>query len=231
MASRRQSFFVNVGPEETIAERPFTAPVHTTEDLDGLRLMLTRLQETLAAHPELRRRHKPFRTQLLEDGDRPHQLVITRPHNLRVWPEKIAVGFFGHMRPGAEDITLPAVQQVDEELIGDFPRFGGLLSYSSLKLPNGDWGNMALFRDMEAMERWNNNRRHTTAIRMLAARHYDSIRLHVGQLDNWSLSLMRTKYYQFDAQGSMWLGICKRVSEDSPLLPPDAPASCPMSPP
>jgi hypothetical protein len=153
-----------------------------------------------------------------------HQIVLSQVERLRTLQELIVVGFFGHMRPGAEGSSLPAVRQVDEELIADFPSFSGILSYSSLRLEGGNWGNVATFSDMAAMEAWNCNRRHFEAVRRLSALHYGSIRLHVGRLEGGvsrgEVHLLRTKYFQFDEAG-VWKALCDRTSGAS---------RCPMSP-
>ncbi|HEY3997794.1 MAG TPA: hypothetical protein VGO93_02935 [Candidatus Xenobia bacterium] len=206
--------FNPVSPHAGMPDRPFTDPTLAQSDFDTLAQMLSRVEELLQAHPELRRTRSPFRT-VLTENDRPHQVIIARPGDLRTRLQFTVVGFFGTMQPGAEEVTLQAVKAVDEELIGEFPRFGGLLSYNSKQLPTGDWGNMAVFKDMATMERWNRNAIHANAIRQLAALHYKSIRLHVvdltGGLSGGQLQPVRTKYYEFDPkQGSMWRGLAMR---------------------
>ncbi len=203
-----------------MADRPFTDPSHVASDRLHVAHMIRRLWRTCEEHPELKRTRFPFRRVYQEDGRRPHQVILTRPDDLRTRDEFIVIGFFGHMREGAERVTLIAVQQVDEELIGDFPRFGGLLSYSSMLLENGDWGNVATFKDMDSMIRWANNRRHTTAVRLLAARHYANIRLHTlairrGGLNANHLEPVRTKFYEYGSDGE-WRGLREWAAEQTP---------------
>jgi hypothetical protein len=222
---------VALQPEEEVSGRPFTEPARTQMDLITIGHMVRRIGDVLTEHPEFPASLCPPHRAVINEEGHPHQIVISQAERLRTLTDLIVVGFFGHMRAGAENVTLAAVQQVDEELIADFPSFGGILSYSSMRLAGGNWGNVATFSDMAAMEQWNCSQRHFDAVRRLSAQHYDCIRLHVGQVvggvAHGEVHLKRTKYFQFETAG-VWRGLCDRsttvsrcpMSAAPPPLPP-----------
>ena len=70
------------------------------------------------------------------DSNRFYRLVITGPQKLRELDRITAVGFFGEVRPDSD--AAEAVHRVDDELIGDFGQFKGLLSNSSVEFPSGN---------------------------------------------------------------------------------------------
>ncbi len=207
--------YLSIPPDEAVQGRPFTDPLEAVRDVATIRHMVARLNAVLraqAAWPAVL--EPPCRFLLTEDGEI-HQVVVSRPHELMERLAFVVVGFFGQMRAGADQTTLPAIQEVDEALIAEFPRYSGILSYSSLRLPAGNWGNVAFFADMDAMENWNCNRRHVDAVKKLAAAHYDSIRLHVGLITQGlcgcDLRLVRTKYFQYEPEG-VWKALADRTS-------------------
>ena len=92
---------------------------------------------------------------------------------------------------------------MDDELIGEFPTHPGVLSYSSLELDGGDWGNLILLDGDAARERWRDGERHAYAARELT-RHYTDVRLHRGVLPGGVGAgrepvLRRTRYYDYRA--------------------------------
>ena len=78
--------------------------------------------------------------------------------------------------------TRAPLTAMDDELIGEFPAHPGVLSYSSLELDDGDWGNLILLDGDGARQRWREGERHAYAARELAPRHYTDVRLHQGVL-------------------------------------------------
>ena len=179
-----------------IVDRTFADPEETVHDHAVMTYMLRRVKQTLMGYEE------PVRVRISEPEGRDHQVIITYPLALHRGRKFTAVGFFGRMQAGAENRTLSSVQEVDEALIGDFKNFDGLLSYSTFQLEVDRYANMAIFRDRKAMEQWRVNQRHTDAVRMLAAHHYASIRLHVSTIRGSITSLPElyidvTKYYEY----------------------------------
>jgi hypothetical protein len=189
--------FSLVLPDQGVPGRPFTDPAWCEADFQIMEFMLQMVRESRGEAA-------------VGSG---HHLTITQPERLWMEPEPVVTGFFGHMQDGAEQTTLPEVQAVDHALIADFGHYPGLLSYSSLELPHGDWGNLAVFADVLAMETWSRNPLHSAAIPRLATQHYRSIRLHLGRLPggltSGRLEIVRTKFYQYEPGGT-WRGLCQR---------------------
>jgi hypothetical protein len=83
-----------------------------------------------------------------------------------------------------------------------------VLSYSSLELAGGDWGNLILLAGEAACEHWRVSERHADATRVLAPRHYTHVRLHRGILPGGVRAgrapvLRRTKYFDYQG-GDTW---------------------------
>lgn len=198
-------------PQERVEDRPFTDPEGSLDDVEFMTCMIERLRQFL-----IRMRgfgssaEAPYRLNFRETGGRRHQLIITDPERLALGTSFVAVGFFGQR--GQDAAAAAEVHQVDEELIEDFPRFGGLLSYSTLELGCGDWGNLATFRDWAGMESWRQNDRHTQAVKQLAHRHYASLRLHIAEIsgsmraERVVLRVVRSKYYAYQDE-QVWMAL------------------------
>lgn len=179
----------------------FADPQKIQEDLSWMRYMVETVAGYLHNPTAPEDALAPHSYNGVEEDGRLHRVVLTRPELLREEIRLTVVGFFGEVRPGAE--TAEAVHKADDELIGDFPNFGGLICYMSLQLPCGQWGNLALFKNEAARDEWARNDRHTKAVRELSAKHYTSIRLHnaklIGHLRENHLEMERTKYYAYDS--------------------------------
>lgn len=182
--------------DESPPDRPFAAVEKTAEDMLWIEFMLGRLVDVL---PRGAGRY------LLQEEGRPHQIVLSRHVTLSTQKNLVVVGFFGQRQE--ESDAVDKINEVDEELIREFTASGVLLSYSSMLLPHGQWGNLPVFPSWEAMRYWRDNQRHAQAVRELASRHYASIRLHTMQMPeglNGALELVRSKYYQYE-QGQLWM--------------------------
>ena len=97
-------------------------------------------------------------------------------------------------QPGA----LQGVRELSEEL----PGHPGIVSYSSLELPDGNWGNLIVLDPPEAGEHWRTSAKHAWAASELAPRHYTVVRLHNGRFPGGLRSghdpvVTRTRYYDF----------------------------------
>lgn len=185
-----------LGRDESPPDRPFASAERTGDDVVWIEFMLGRLQDVL---PRGAGRY------LLQEEGRPHQIVLSRPVTLAERKGLVVVGFFGQRQE--ESDAVDKINEVDEELIREFTASGVLLSYSSMLLPDGQWGNVPVFPSWEAMHYWRDNQRHALAVRELAARHYASIRLHTMTMPdglNGELKLVRSKYYQYEG-GQFWM--------------------------
>jgi hypothetical protein len=87
----------------------------------------------------------------------------------------------------------------------------GLLSYSSLELTNGDYGNCVVFTDEAAKNKWGFSPTHKEIVEDLSPSYYESVRLYNGTLpktimDEHLLQLNLVKYLCYQ-QNPPWLAI------------------------
>ncbi len=189
----------SLGASEIVAGRPFTNPEQSLEDVGKLSYMLEALRVTLQRLPD-----EPA-TRILEapgqDG-RGQRVVISKWAKLRAASELFVVGFFGRKRTGLDGGPM---DEMDRALIGEFDAHPGVLSYSSLELADGNWGNLVLLADEQTRDHWRTSPRHAYAAQELSPNYYLTIRLHNGLLPGglWSgrdIALLRTKYYDFQTR-------------------------------
>jgi hypothetical protein len=160
---------------ELLPDRPFTNPEHTWEDAAAIGFALERLR-TLVHIPPPPDTHTPIQQiYWLEAEGRTHRLIVSDATGLRAAPNLTLVGFFGQRRPDADPMP---VSQIDSELIGELDEHPGLLSYCSLLLENGDYGNIVLFASEEAKYHWATSNRHAYAVRVISPKYYATVRLH-----------------------------------------------------
>jgi hypothetical protein len=188
---------IQLGADEVVADRPFTAPEHTAGDLAAIRAMATGLRELLGG--PLPSGSQPLALTVPAPAGRQHYVVIGNDGPLRASHDLAWVGFFATKRAGMDHAALTVT---DRELILEFPRHPAIVSYSSLELPDGNWGNLIVVDPPEGREHWRASEKHAWAARELAPRHYAVIRLHHGVFPSglWSGRdpiVVRTKYYDF----------------------------------
>jgi hypothetical protein len=190
---------VRLAPRETAVGRGFTDPARTTEDLAAVRLMLAEVQRQVGRGADLPASPRPLVLERQESDGRVHRAVICDERRLADGRDLTWVGFFGVKR---RDIDPTPLTVRDDELVREFPAHPGILSYSSLELGDGDWGNLILLDGDEAREHWRTSPRHADAASALAPRHYTDVRLHLGALAGGVRAghepvLRRTRYYDY----------------------------------
>ena len=195
---------VRLAPRETAAGREFTDPAQTTRDLAAVGLMLDNIRRQVSA-ATLPAGSCPVVLAGLETDGRAHRAIVCDTRRLGDGRDLAWVGFFAARR---RDVDSAPLTIQDEELIREFPDHPGILSYSSLELGDGDWGNLILLDGDEAREHWRVSERHAHAARELAPRHYADVRLHHGILPGGVRApggavLRRTKYYDY-RDGVTW---------------------------
>lgn len=191
---------MQLGPEDIVAEHPFTHPDHITGDLNVMRHMVDRLCEVLA-DPQL---HSHWPQSLIVKRPQPdqwqHRMVIVQPIRLQRARHLTVVGFFGHKRRNVDPAQV--IHPLDQLLVEELPEHPGLLSYSSLELEHGDYGNLVLFADDDAKNHWSTSKMHAQAVE-LAPGYYSNVRLYNGRLPagilgSHTLSLTTVKYYDYE---------------------------------
>jgi hypothetical protein len=162
---------------ELLADRPFTNPEHTWDDARAIGFALERLRALVHIPPPPNTRTPIPQIYWLETNGRIHRLIISNAAALRSALNLTLVGFFGQRRPNADPAP---VSQIDSELIDELGEHPGLLSYCSLLMENGDYGNIVLFASSEAKSHWATSSRHAYAVRVISPKYYATVRLHNG---------------------------------------------------
>lgn len=188
---------VRLGTGEIVGDRPFTHLDRNAEDLVALRAMAVTLRRHLAG--ALPASPRPLVRDAPEPDGRQHRTIICSEALLRGQADLPFVGFFALRRPG---LDFSPLTRADDELILEFPAHPGILSYSSLELSDGNWGNLIVVHPPEARDRWRESAKHAYAAQELAPRYYSVVRLQHGLVPGGLLSgrglvLTRTKYYDF----------------------------------
>jgi hypothetical protein len=141
----------------------------------------------------------PNTVYLREPEGRQHRIVLMNAGALHADAELTFVGFFGQKRPG---IDYSALDALDQELIQEFRDYPHLLSYSSLELGDGSWGNLVVMSSSHGLVSWTHSVRHAHASQEFAPRCYLTIRLHrgtftAGSSHQPSLQIQSTKHFDF----------------------------------
>ncbi|HEX6385697.1 MAG TPA: hypothetical protein VF177_13585 [Anaerolineae bacterium] len=195
---------IALGHSDIISERPFTHPSHTAADLSILRYMVDQLCLILE-YPHM---FADLPQPLWLQQPSAHRLVIIQPDRLKVLGQLTVVGFFGQKRPDADPSL---TDEFDNILIAEFPGHPDLLSYSTLALDGGNFGNLVLFAHPEAKQQWSRSNAHAQAAGKLAPNYYASVRIYNGFLpdgvkESKTLQVSRVKY--FDYQNSpLWQAV------------------------
>jgi len=196
------SYSAHLSPDEIVPERPFSDPQHTGEDLTIMRHMARQLVDTYddprvcdftpggrpVCKSDQQGRH--FRIYYIQPGLLFERFFIT------------VVGFFGQKREHAD---IGPIIEADKQFENEFHAHPGLLSLSTVRLPDGDFGNLVLFTSAEAKDRWNFSPLHNDLVARVSPPYYRSVRLNNGLLPTGlsspdELYLQRTRYidYQVD---------------------------------
>lgn len=192
----------------SLDERPFTDPACTTRDLQVVLFALEQLRLLFADINFASLLSAGEQIFWIETSGRPHRLIICDATALRQPQPILLVGFFGQRRAGADPTP---IDQVDADLIAELTSHPGLLSYCSILLADGEYGNVVLFSDEAAKLHWATSERHAYAARMLSPKYYESVRLHNGHLPDGLFAvappvIAATKYV--DYRGMLpWRGV------------------------
>ncbi len=195
-------------PAESVPERPFADPENSERDAGILRGILGRLRQVIRDKSAWADARTPVVLFPSEPDGRSHRVALARPNLLENSSDLTLVGFFGQKRPGA---ALSILEGMDQELLRNLLLHPGVLSYSTLQLEGGDFGNMVVMAYPEAIDSWRTNPKHGYAVSILSPRYYASIRLHNFSLPGGLHSgldpvLLRTKYFDY-RNGQTWQAI------------------------
>lgn len=198
--------FVHLNPTEVIQGRPFTDPKNSAADLASLQYIADQVRYLLLAQPE-RFSSQPYPAviYLSEQEGRYFRIMLARPDRLKANDDFYAVGFCGVKRPTSDR---GLVDNLDEELIEEFPLHPNLICYCTLEVEPGHTCNLVLFDDPAGLLHWSRSAKHAQAVE-LSPSYYYSICLHnallpEGLLSSRPLMLLRTKYFDFQGDAIWW---------------------------
>lgn len=192
---------IELGPDETVAGKPFADPEHTRRDEEALRHLLghERQRAQLWADDWSRGETDVVLRETDPEGLR-HLLVVPDTRALLDAIDPTVVGFFGRPRPDADE---PLLFELEEELVAGMGAYAadGLLSYYDVEFVKGAYGNLILFAGPEGPRSWRENPAHHRAVDISPANYHD-IRLHQGTLagrllDGGALHVTRTRYLDY----------------------------------
>ena len=94
--------------------------------------------------------------------------------------------------------------KVDADLVAELRQHPHMLCYCSIETGDGNWHNLVLMSDDEAIGHWRDSHRHAWAVDSLTPRFYRHIRLHNGVLPcglaSERIVLTSTKYYDYEGE-------------------------------
>jgi hypothetical protein len=197
-----------LGIDERIETRPFTDPENSLEDLETMRYMAHQLTDNYddPVVCDFGPGKKPICQS--DPSGRHFRIYYVQADLLFRLKNLTVVGFFGHKRPRAD---IRPLIQADKKFEDEFHHHPGLLSLSTVRLSNGDFGNLVLFTDPEAKDNWNYSKLHYETVSRVSPPYYKTIRLNNAVLPEGlenpeNLQLIRVKYLDYQTEPH-WRGV------------------------
>lgn len=193
---------VALGPDDVVPGRAFTAIENNPRDVANMHVMLDDLRDVLAEAAEEDRPVPPMSRFAWKVSGRTHRLIVCNEGRLRSHRGLSAVGFFGLRRT---DLDIGPLEAANTSVVAEFPDYPGILSYSSMELGEGQWGNVVLHEEPEDAERWRGSEIHAKAVAELSPIHYVCVRIHNAMLTDGlfadpQVTIKRTKYYDYSGE-------------------------------
>jgi hypothetical protein len=190
---------VNLGPSDEVTGRPFTAVELTTRDLGILHGILADVRSVLVEVEEGARVIEPYQKLAWRVGGLTHRLLICDAGRLRTHAGPQVVGFFGDRRPSVDVWPL---EDANNEIVSEFPKYPGILAYASVEIPDGHWANLVLHDDPVDVQFWRTSEMHAKAAGSLSPQHYFNVRIHNGFLTSGlferpQIVIRKTKYFDY----------------------------------
>lgn len=182
------------------AGRPFTDPSHTASDRRRLVGMVEQLVDTYD-DPAVCDFAPGKRPVCESDPEGRHfRIYYVRPSLLFDANDIVVVGFFGMKRPNADIRPLLAA---DKRFEPELHHHDGLLSLSTVRLPDGNFANLVLFTDHDAKDGWNRAPIHRDTVAEISPPYYRSIRLSNavlpdGLADPDALEMQTVRYIDYE---------------------------------
>jgi len=199
--------YTHLGQLEILPDRPFTDISLNADDLHAMHYMASRLFDLLNGPEEIPDGPRPLHISLAGKQGEHVRVILNNPEALQVAQDLHIVGFFGQTRPEADRT---AIDGMDITLQGEFAAYPAVLGYCTVRLIDGNFGNLVFLGDDGIREHWRQSTHHQYAAAELAPQYYASVRLHNGALPGGlkpepQITLKRTKYY--DYQDGLWCGL------------------------
>lgn len=160
--------------DERIPGRPFTDIVNSESDRLRLVAMVEQLVDTYGDPVVCD--FAPGKRPVCQSDPQGRQFRIyyVRPSLLFSATNLTVVGFFGLKRPNADIRPLIAADKMFEP---EFHKHRGLLSLSTVHIPDGNFANLVVFTNDESKGQWNSAPIHRDTVAKISPPYYSSIRL------------------------------------------------------
>jgi hypothetical protein len=184
---------------ELVTDRPFTHTDHIATDREVLVHMARQANVVLEKQLDTLEENE---TIFIDEPDkRYHRFFVPRSKVLSQAKNIYFVGFFSHKQKGA---VIGHFGDLDDRLMEQIPTYQGILSYSSMGLPDGDFGNLVLPTDEKIKSKWMHGETHNQAV-ALSPDYYQFVRINNGVLPEGiarpdSLRVTRVKYYDYEEE-------------------------------
>lgn len=160
--------------DENVPGRPFTDASNSEGDRRRLVAMVEQLVDTYD-DPVVCDFAPGKRPVCQSDPQGRHfRIYYVQPSRLFTATNLTVVGFFGVKRPSADIRPLVAA---DKRFEPEFHKHRGLLSLSTVRIPDGNFANLVVFTDSEAKDQWNTAPIHRDTVAKISPPYYSSIRL------------------------------------------------------
>lgn len=206
-----------LGVTESVPRRPFTSIALYSHDMEMLGVMLQELREGMAKL-QVSDLIAFVPQEWVVDGLK-HRIIVARPDILKASPHFCVVGFFGQRHLHLDGGPL---EEANTEIILEFRHHLGILSYSSMELPDGNWANLVLHDVPEVRENWRASESHARAARELSPIFYRTVRIHNGVLPGGlaggsGLEIERTKYWDYRRKSRVWQAVRELATPEASL--------------
>lgn len=199
---------VTLASTEAPIRHPFADPGHYSGDLALLNYLLQDLRVLVRQAAAGHTGWANYNEIEWEVHGLQRRTVICDLDALLVGETRLAVGFFGDRRAASPGID---VDRTELDVVGEFRRFPGIISYSSIELVGDQWANLVVHQEPADRSDWRHSEVHINAAEQVAPGIYHNVRIHNGcipggPIGSGTVVIERTKYWDYDAE-EVWHAI------------------------
>lgn len=196
--------------EQVLENRPFTALTETAKDSHFLEELLAHFRTLTGALATVGISYPEQHIVENQIDGRYHRFIFNHWQALLTLPGFVCVGFCGQRRKDVSDKQIAEINALDEAMVMELRQQPGVVTYCTALRPDGDYCNLILFQNFDALSALGNSRPHAQAARSFSPSYYLSTRIHDGTLDGNIFSdsvpkFRRTRYWDFTCQ-PIWTG-------------------------